>query len=160
MSAMSSRSHDSGASSRVAQALTVRARDRQSAFIDVVEGIDYVFTARGWWVDFYIPCGADGYDAWWLRDYEKSRIIPGANWFALIAIWERGEGDAFVVGRHLPWHASRSGRLALCANDIPAMYWNNWGSLEVSLAETRLRRIVAQGMPRPTTRLRTGGSSR
>jgi hypothetical protein len=57
--------------------------------IDLIEGCEYKYTATGTWVDWFIPCNADGYpnvlDS--LMDTifgRNTKRIASAKWFQLV----------------------------------------------------------------------------
>ena len=113
--------------------LRVQARDRVSTVMNVTAGQTYTFSASGWWVDAYIPCGAGGYGLPWLRPFEKDRIVPGAKWFCLIALFDKSPDQPLEIGKNRRWDATASGQLTFMANDIPSKYWNNFGHLRLAV---------------------------
>jgi hypothetical protein len=76
-----------------------------------------------------------------MRLAERSRRVPTANWFALIGTLNGRDDTAFVIGRQLEYTADASARLVCFANDVPWAYWNNFGS--VTLTITRLERAAS-----------------
>jgi hypothetical protein len=108
----------------------------------VVSGEQYRLVASGHWFDFYIRTGPAGYPSpnCLFSCLEKKRRKPDADWFALVAYVDTGDSDdhqdSFVVGTGLsPWEPSKSGELVCYANDLPYMYWNNFGSIGLELIE-------------------------
>jgi|SRR5271165_191513 len=82
-----------------------------------------------WWVDFYIPCKADGYSSFpWMVPYESKRRIARANWFAASA-YILDQTHSFVIGKDWRGAPPMDGELICFANDSPKMYWNNWGRI-------------------------------
>ena len=86
-----------------------------------------------WWVDFYIPCKANGYPSFpWMVQYESKRRIANANWFAASAYIQETK-QSFVIGEDWSGAPPADGQLICFANDVPKMYWNNWGSIRFSI---------------------------
>jgi hypothetical protein len=115
--------------------------------LHVTAGQRYRLAARGTWVDFYIPCGADGYQApgWLLRGHlglptrfmQGLRRVPGGSWFVLVgAVRAAADCQYFVAGSSREVRMPASGQLAFFANDVPGFYWNNLGSTRLEI--TRL----------------------
>ena len=107
----------------------------------------YQLAAHGTWIDFYIPCAADGYrtPGWLLRGplgtlgwiAQRLRRVPEGNWFVLAGAVRAGmDCQYFVVGGSREVRMPTSGQLALFANDVPGFYWNNFGSIRLDI--TRL----------------------
>jgi hypothetical protein len=87
------------------------------------------------WVDAWIVTGADGYRWWPLTLAEGLRRVPRANWFALVGTLDGRPETAWVIGRCARYTAAASGELVCFANDMPGMYWNNWGSLVLTVTK-------------------------
>jgi hypothetical protein len=113
----------------------------------VTAGQRYQLTAHGTWIDFYIPCGADGYRTpRWLQSGPLSlptrivdglRRVPEGDWFVLAgAVRADEECEYFVGGSSREVRMPATGQLAFFANDVPGFYWNNLGS--ILLEVTRL----------------------
>lgn len=113
----------------------------------VTAGQRYQLIARGTWIDFYIPCAADGYptSGWLLhgplgrftRMAQRLRRVPEGNWFVLVgAVRTAGQYQNFVCGSSREAHMPASGQLEFFANDVPGFYWNNFGSIQLEI--TRL----------------------
>ena len=96
-------------------------------------GDQYLFTAQGRWVDFFLPHGPAGNPSQlaYMRWFERYRRIPKANWFALIGALDCNLKTAFVIGQGSNMTAEHSGELTCFANDVSCMYWNNWGHVEL-----------------------------
>ena len=103
----------------------------------LVRGRRYRLTASGFWYDAWIKCGPDGYSSpnSLMARFEQYRRAPQQNWFALIGAVDQDESSHFKIGGGITFTADRSGLLACFANDVPGFYWNNWGSLQLSLTE-------------------------
>ncbi len=129
--------------------IRISARGRTDTGFDVVKGLNYKFTAVGYWWDFFVRCDASGYSSWLLKPIEKFRQHPSANWFSLM-----GEiGDTTLDIGHLiandePLQADIAGRLYCYPNDLSAMRWNNWGSVQLSIAELPSA-ATEKGLPLP-----------
>lgn len=67
--------------------------------------------------------------------FKRTRSKP---WFALIgSIGNKSTNDAFLIGRHFDLQALADGWLFCFANDMRWFYWNNSGSLTLTI--TRIR---------------------
>ncbi|MGC2855507.1 hypothetical protein ACM64Y_08530 [Novispirillum sp. DQ9] len=96
-------------------------------------GQRYVMTAEGQWVDWFVPSTAAGSDLTLKRDKWR---VPSARLFSLIgAIGERPD-TAFVIGERWDGSVPEEGELCCFANDLPRMYWNNWGSVTLRVRRT------------------------
>jgi hypothetical protein len=84
------------------------------------------------WNDGSIRCGPEGYTRWWLRPFTWLRRHRPAPWFALIGAI--GDGEPFTIGGQQVVKPKKPGQLRCYANDASFMYWNNSGSLTVSVA--------------------------
>lgn len=122
-------------------------RHWNSTGLHVTAGQRYQLAARGTWVDFYIPCGANGYQypGWLLRGplglltrfMQGLRRLPEGHWFVLVGAVRAGEDcQYFAAGSSREVRMPASGQLAFFANDVPGFYWNNLGSIRLEI--TRL----------------------
>ena len=68
-----------------------------------------------------------------VRDFEHFRRVRDENWFALIGAIDRDRHTEFVMGVSCEFVASKDGELTCYANDAPFMYWNNHGSIELTV---------------------------
>jgi hypothetical protein len=104
------------------------------------------FQASGTWVDFYIPCSADGYWAgpfYWIG--KPPRIPDGNRYFRLMGRIAAPDAppasddpaSTFVIGAKAERTADRDGRLYVFANDRAGHYWNNWGKVTLSVSVER-----------------------
>ncbi|MFS2153198.1 hypothetical protein [Rhizobium sp. Rhizsp42] len=115
---------------------SIPARERWTRVCDIRQGATYAFTASGRWQDWKIDAGVDGYDRPWLRPFTGLRVMPEQQWFALIGAIDKDKATAFLIGKSRPsWIAPKTGVLYCCANDIPWMYWNNSGAVELTCIE-------------------------
>jgi hypothetical protein len=117
--------------------------------IHVDAGSRYRLSARGTWWDFYVRTGPAGYDGRlfeWLGLQKRLRCRD-ARPFALIGAIDADAATQFPIGRGLaaPWSPPRSGELTCFANDLDGWYWNNWGSIELTVV--RLGWAPSAGKP-------------
>ncbi len=107
----------------------------------VAPGEEYSLTATGSWSDMGIRSGPDGYPTpgWgWLHKLTAGvRPLPDKPWFMLGARVFPESAAEHSVGARGEVTIQSEGRLGLFANDVPLLYWNNWGSLEVTIQRTR-----------------------
>ena len=110
--------------------------------VDVEAGERVTLSATGVWVDFYIPCSADGYDATAfyvtglpprIPDEQRyfrlmGRIVPDR-----LAPVTDDPKQTFVIGSQTILEAPSSGRLFVFCNDRDGHYGNNWGSVSLSV---------------------------
>jgi len=105
----------------------------------VVEGHRYRFSATGEWKDWRTPSGATGYLDDRLKRFEPLRRLPEARWFSLVGAVNRDRLTLFDIGHLIaeqqPWTAPETGTLYCFANDVWFMYWNNRGTVELSMEE-------------------------
>jgi hypothetical protein len=101
------------------------------------KGHTYRITARGSWQDKDTSCGPGGYasNSLVLRLAEPLRRKWHANWFALIGAQRSLFTRRFVISDSVTYQAPRDGRLWCFANDAWFMYFNNKGSVEVTIEE-------------------------
>ena len=101
------------------------------------------FRASGTWVDAYIPCSADGYPASLLYALNRPpRIADDGRYFRLmgriVADGTEPEQDdpgaTFAIGSSLEWQSPVPGRLFVFANDRLGYYWNNLGSVQLTVS--------------------------
>jgi Uncharacterized alpha/beta hydrolase domain (DUF2235) len=86
------------------------------------------------WKDWYIPTDADGDTRETLRPFEFLRRVPDQNWLKLIGTIGRDEKSPIIIGSAVTnFSPSKSGELLCFANDIAWMYWNNCGSVRVTV---------------------------
>jgi len=99
---------------------------------------EYEFRADGCWADLIIPCGPDGYPtpcwSWLQRQLTGWRRAPAANWLALCGAVRRpgAKNHVFVIGK-ASHHTLPEGKLYCFANDVYGFYWNNFGSVMVTM---------------------------
>ncbi|MBV6627505.1 MAG: hypothetical protein KI793_32055 [Rivularia sp. (in: Bacteria)] len=109
--------------------------------ISLIANQEYHLTASAneKWVDWFISCNANGFPSSnpILKYTEGFRRVPEQNWFALIGAIDFDSGNLFKIGTDKILQATQSGILTCFANDIPFMYWNNKGSIQ--LVVTRIK---------------------
>ncbi len=112
--------------------------------IRLVAGQEYRFTAVGEWIDWYIRCGPEGYPSFTplplpflARPLEWLRRAPREQWFALIGAIDRNPQTQFRIGTQRTLIAPATGMLTCFANDIMFFYWNNIGSVDLTITRTR-----------------------
>lgn len=90
------------------------------------------------WNDWYIPSDPDGYTREALRPWEFLRRVPNQNWLKLTGTIERNEKSPIAMGKGLTnFSPNESGELVCFANDIAWMYWNNRGSVSVTITRVK-----------------------
>jgi hypothetical protein len=121
--------------------LEVQARARRtSTSLVVAAGEQYEVSATGTWCDTEQHCcTADGYESTnaILRTSERWRRVPKARWFVLIAATREDEKRGVAVGSRGLYEPAASGTLVFFANDVSFMYFNNSGSVSVSVRRRR-----------------------
>jgi hypothetical protein len=91
------------------------------------------------WLDWGNPANANGYESnsLLLRLSERFRRVPSADWFTLIGTIGMSEKAAFIIGCALKdFQPVENGRLYCFANDLSFMYWNNSGTVTVTVTRT------------------------
>ncbi|MGC0110541.1 hypothetical protein [Ralstonia pseudosolanacearum] len=103
--------------------------------VDFEQGALYQLTAEGEWFDAWIKSNADGYDSnIWLQQHFKSVLrLPAARWFCLVGAIGHELDATFQIGCSRAVAAPSSGRLFCFANDVPGFYFNNFGSVQLTI---------------------------
>lgn len=106
--------------------------------ISLVAGETYVFSSNGRWRDWFVTCGAEGYSKGYLKPFEACRRMPKAQWFSLIGCYGKDPRNCFDLGYIMArqggrYTATQSGELYCFANDMPCMYFNNHGFVELNV---------------------------
>lgn len=108
----------------------------------VTHGEVYDFCADGEWTDLFVRTTPDGVttsEAPWLarpvyRLFEGKRRAPHERWFALLGAVGHDDSSAFLIGRRRnAWVAAATGELQCFANDYPHAYWNNRGTVRLTI---------------------------
>jgi len=103
--------------------------------IELQAGATYRFSARGTWWDFYVRTDPDGYAGLPFQKSAAKRLrMPGTKWFALCGALGRDEQSAFLIGTSTFYTAPADGPLYCFANDLRGWYWNNVGSITVTVS--------------------------
>jgi Uncharacterized alpha/beta hydrolase domain (DUF2235) len=107
--------------------------------LQVMSGEKYRFKASGTWHDASIASGPEGYESsrLFFRLTERFRRMPKARWFALICVIGHDMSTAFLAckapGDQQEVIMSADGFLNCFANDLPLFYFNNSGSVRLSV---------------------------
>ena len=107
-----------------------------STGLEIFEGEEYAFEATGKWKDATIECDADGFDKWFLAYAKIFRRAPKEKWFALIGMIDRS-GTKYLIGLKNEIKFSNTGILYCFANDWILFYWNNHGSVDLTVKRLR-----------------------
>ncbi|MGA7440074.1 MAG: hypothetical protein WBW32_18270 [Luteibacter sp.] len=100
------------------------------------------FRATGRWIDWFIPCDADGYPMpLFIARSRGPRIPDGNRYFRLMGRISDGgqppgkdDPDAtFHIGCCAEQVAQRSGVIFVFVNDRDGYYWNNWGYVSLTI---------------------------
>ena len=86
-----------------------------------------VFEARGRWSSGNWTGGPEGDSAIAGNGY----LVPGAHAYSLVG--KLGD-QAFEIGRGGTFVAQQAGELMLSMNDVPGVFWDNSGSVQVTIA--------------------------
>ena len=110
--------------------------------VKVLPGDELSFQSIGIWIDAVIPCSADGYDGAWLYALDRPpRINDNGRYFRLMGRIITGDiepqsdnpDETFVIGKHGQYRAAWGGSLFVFVNDRDGYYWNNWGSIRLTI---------------------------
>ncbi|MFK7799127.1 MAG: hypothetical protein AB8E82_16865 [Aureispira sp.] len=99
--------------------------------VQVKAGEVYEIRASGTWNDWYINTDANGYSNWYLGLVGFLKRVPSENYFKLIAAVNRQR--KYAVGKSASIRVTESGHLEFFANDVLTFYWNNSGSVYVTI---------------------------
>jgi hypothetical protein len=83
------------------------------------------------WTDWYIETSAEGYTNYFGASLRY--VGENTNIFALICCVNQKLDTCQYIGKSNIYTASEDGYLACFANDVSYMYWNNKGSLDLTL---------------------------
>jgi hypothetical protein len=114
----------------------IRAARRWNATgIRVEAGQAYDLAATGRWMDLNLCAGPAGnpHPTWSQRLVACRLRAPDALYFTLIGALDRDPSTQFPIGACRSWTAPRAGELTCFANDVPLMYWNNRGSVHLTV---------------------------
>lgn len=95
----------------------------------------YAFTAEGIWRDLRNACPPEGIESpsLFLRATEGVRRAPAERWFTLMGAIGKDRRSIFRIGAGTRWQAPRDGSLCCFANDVPGFYFNNSGSVRLTV---------------------------
>jgi hypothetical protein len=114
----------------------------QATPVQVQPGDTLHFQASGRWFDAVIGCSADGYSAPLFYGLNVLPRIPDdGRYFRLMGrIVEDGVepqhddvAETFAIGSQATRTFARAGELFVFANDHKGAYWNNWGSVTLTI---------------------------
>lgn len=103
---------------------------------DVVEGRTYHYVAEGTWTDWKKECNAAGYSDPFLDRFSFLKRCRAALWFQLVVAVDQNPSHTLPLLCHGHFIAPASGRLWAYANDAALAYWNNTGSLTLTIHGT------------------------
>ncbi len=100
----------------------------------VSAGDVWSFGAEGRWVDWWIPCGPDGYRNFLADILDVEPRVADYPWFCLMGTVQDKDGDTletFPIGRGCTHAFGMSGDVIVFANDKLNMYGNNKGAISL-----------------------------
>ena len=103
--------------------------------IHLTAGEQYHLRAVGAWIDWKKSCDANGYDSInRVQQFsERLRRVPGERWFTLIGSIGRDGRELFPIGADRAYSPRTSGNLFCFANDVRIAYWNNHGTIMLTV---------------------------
>jgi uncharacterized protein (DUF2235 family) len=107
--------------------------------LQVRTGQTYELAATGTWYDARQKSGPEGYTSkkWLMRLFSSRRRRPKDDWFALIGAIGQEKETTFLIGTSHPWEVKADGTLNCFANDVPGFYFNNSGTVMLTVTRTR-----------------------
>ena len=106
-----------------------------SSGVFATAGQVFQITANGTWTDWYIDTDANGYNSWQLALFTFLRRAKSEKWFKLIASVNKDKN--YPVGKSATISPTESGPLNFYANDANGFYWNNYGSVSVTVTRVQ-----------------------
>jgi len=108
-------------------------------YIAVSAGEVYEITPKegSKWNDLFNRVSAAGYESASLAPFRRFRRVPDAPWFELIGAVGKSKSTTFRIGAGTTATMKTAGELLLYANDLPFMYWNNSGNIDVVVRRVR-----------------------
>lgn len=97
----------------------------------VTTGQVFQIEATGTWTDWYIDTDANGYSSWYLNLFTLLKRDKSEKWFKLIASINQDKN--YPIGTTAIITANETGPLDFYANDANGFYWNNYGSIQVTI---------------------------
>jgi hypothetical protein len=123
--------------------IVVHARDQWVLTpVCVQAGQTLSFSATGTWWDAVIPCSADGYAApLFYAIGQYPRIRDNGRYFRLMGRVVPADATpstdvpaaTFPIGTNLRRVFHEAGRIFVFCNDKGGFYWNNWGSVMLTV---------------------------
>lgn len=106
--------------------------------VQLIPGETYQFSATGTWQDRNIAAGPEGYASrnGLMRFAELWRRMANAPWFALIGSIGQDPENLFVIAASVTYSPPETGTLNCLASDVPLMYFNNKGSISLTVTGT------------------------
>lgn len=101
----------------------------------VTAGESYQVTASGTWTDWYIDTDANGYSNWYLNLFTLLKRSKSDKWFKLMG--SVNQNTDFAIGTSAILTPNVSGPLDFYANDANGFYWNNYGSVQVTITRVQ-----------------------
>ena len=103
--------------------------------VRLVAGSTYLLEVRGdsHWNNNAVRTGPEGFWAPALESYEPFRRVPEANWMAPIGTINGWQDAPFVIGRRCVYTPLLNGELVCYANDAPTGYFDNSGSITLTV---------------------------
>lgn len=102
-----------------------------SSGICITAGEVYQISASGIWTDWCTDTDANGYSDCLMDLFGFLRRAPNHDWFKLMA--SIGRQKNYPIGISQQITATESGQLEFYANDVLGFYWNNIGSIGVTV---------------------------
>ena len=108
------------------------------AQIELEKDKKYEYLATGIWIDWFIPCNADGFiqpinsvaDLIFGRNSKRN---PSAKWFQLVGVINKNNNYTVELGAGGTFVAKENGKLWVYANDVDFAYGNNFGYIELTI---------------------------
>lgn len=96
----------------------------------------YHLKSEGTWKDGHIECDSTGFNRFYLYPFKFLTRCPKANWGCLLGSIDKNK--YFIIGSHTLYSyqsGSALNTLYCCANDVPGFYFNNSGSIRLTITE-------------------------
>ena len=114
--------------------LTIQAADKYSGeTLSVKKEEQYTFAvaADQKWNDWYVRASADGYFNFLASLFGQR--VKGIKCFCLCGVYDQNDATAFAIGSSKTIIAGQDGTLSFFANDSRGFYFNNKGSIQLSV---------------------------
>lgn len=114
--------------------VAIRARCKwNSTQVEISEGEEYEFIAKGKWTDFTITKDADGYTNSYMQLFDTKKRSKQHLWFALIGSLDKNEEKYYLIGKNSIIPFKEAGIFYCFANDVNGFYWNNFGYITLNV---------------------------